>query len=145
MTMSTNWWRIKPYIDLTDSFNVTGVFPYILKKMVASCCKSCQTHETTEIQFLTSVRNSLDDVRVDLSQRDLNFPIYGSSDQDVYGGIYGYVPVISSPGEAYVVNREPTETSAGILTAVVLSCWPMVMLMLVFSILAGLVIWLLVN
>jgi hypothetical protein len=145
--MSTNWWKIKPYIDLTEDSNLTGVFPVVLHDMVTSCCQSCGTHRTTKIEFLTegSVRNSLEDVRNGISESDLSFPVYGSSDQETYGALYGYVPVINSPGEAYVVNREPDKTSTDILVTMILSCWPLVILSLVFSILAGFVIWFLVS
>ena len=145
--MSTNWWKIRPYIGLTEDSKLTGVFPVVLRNMVESCCQSCQTHKTTTVEFLSkgSVKDSLEDVRNGISKSDLSFPVYGSLDQDVHGALYGYVPIISSPGEAYVINREPDETSTDILVAVIFSCWPMVILSLVFSILAGFVIWLLVS
>ena len=96
-------------------------------------------------EFLSqgSVRDSLEDVRNGISKSDLSFPVCGSSDQDVHGALYDYVPIISSPGEAYVINREPDETSTDILVAMIFSCWPMVILSLVFSILVGFVICLL--
>jgi hypothetical protein len=99
------------------------------------------------VEFLTasSVQKSLEDVRSGIGKNDLSFPVYGATDQDVYGVFYGYVPIISSPGEAYVINRVPDETSTDILVAVIFSCWPMVVLSLVFSILAGFLIWLLVG
>ena len=145
--MSSNWWKIRPYIDLTEDSKLTGVFAGILPNMVSSCCQSCATHKTTTVKFLTesSVRDSLEDVRREIGANDLSFPVYGASDQDIHGALYGYVPIIDSPGEAYVVNREPNETSTDLLVAVVFSCWPMVILSLVFSILAGFVIWLLVG
>ena len=147
MFMSTNWWKIGPYIDLTKDSELTGVFPTILREMVTSCCQWCRTHEITEVNILTesSVKDSLKDVRNNISMNDLSFPVYGSSDQDKYSALYGYVPIISSPGEVYVVNREPVVTNADILIAVVLTCWPIVVVIVVFSLLAGIIIWFLVS
>lgn len=146
MTMSTNWWKISPYIDLTGSSHLTGVFPTVLRRMVASCCQPCRAHNTT-LDFLTkrSVKRSLENVRKAISDSDLSFPVYGSSDQERYGALYGYVPVINSPGEAFVVNREMDQTPSDILAAVVFSSWPLMVLSLLFCVLAGIVIWFLVR
>ncbi len=119
----------------------------------ATCVRTQTSKDPTRVALLFisysmsqgSVRDSLEDVRNGISKSDLSFPVYGSLDQDVHGALYGYVPIISSPGEAYVINREPDETSTDILVAVIFSCWPIVILSLVFSILAGFVIWLLVS
>lgn len=145
--MSTNWWKIRPYISLTENSNLTGVFPVVLRQMVKSCCQSCLAHKSTTVDFQpkSGPRSSLEAVHDGIGNFELSFPVYGSSDQDRHGALYGYVPVISSPGEAYVVNRESDVTSTDILVAVVFSCWPLVILSIVFSLLAGIIIWLLVS
>ena len=146
MNMSTNWWKISPYIGLTGSTHLTGVFPTVLRQMVASCCQPCRAHNTT-LDFLTaeSIKSSLESVRNGVGESDLSFPVYGSSEKESYGALYGYVPVISSPGEAFVVNREMDQTPSDILASVIFSSWPLAVLSLVFCILAGIVIWILVS
>ena len=146
MTMSTNWWKISPYIGLTESSHLTGVFPTVLHRMVASCCQPCRAHNTT-LDFLTegSVKSSLENVREAISDSDLSFPVYGSSDQERYAALYSYVPVINSPGEAFVVNREMDQTPSDILAAIIFSCWPLAVLSFLFCVLAGIIIWFMVS
>lgn len=122
------------------------MFPVLLRNMITSCCQACSSH-TTNVDFRVgnNPKHSIEDMRRDIGENDLSFPVYGNSDQEKYGSFFGFASVILSPGDAYVVNREPKKSSTDFLLTLVLSCWPIIILNLVFSLLAGIVIWLLVS
>lgn len=155
-TLLTNWWELKPYMGITEDAILTGVFPVILQRMVTSCCQFCFTHKTPKLDYFSQStgkidakyfkKRSLEDVKKNISRNsDFSFPLYGNSQDEKYGALYSYVPLISSPGEALVVNREPKHSPGTVLLATVVNSWPLTMLVLVFSILAGITIWMLVS
>lgn len=134
----------------------TGVFSFILKRMVESCCQFCHSHNTSNLDMLsknTGTKNdteflktrSLQDVKNNISENsDFSFPLYGHSEQVKYGSsLYGFIPLVSSPGDALIVNRDsPGDDAVG---AAVIKNWPLVFLLFVFSTIAGIIMWTLVS
>ena len=85
----------------------------------------------------------------DIHHFDINhtitFPISGHKDDRWYQSDYKFMPLVSSPGVAFIVVDEPPGTSANAVFNSVLSGWPVFLLTLVMALLSGIIMWGLVS
>ena len=121
-----------------------------LDKMVLYCCGDCHNgHGTSFIDYnLNGSHNSArkskkqDMINAIDHYTDLSFPIHGYSDQRMYLGSYKYVPVVDSPGAAFIVRYD--DLTAPITNTLVTS-WPLAVLVFTFISLSGCLFWMLVS
>ena len=75
----------------------------------------------------------------------ITFPISGAKDDRSYQNDYRFMPLIGSPGVAFIVVDEPPGTSANAVFNSVLSGWPVLLLTLLMALLSGIIMWGLVS
>ena len=81
-----------------------------------------------------------------LDQADtITFPISGKKDDREYQNSHKFMPLISSPGVAFIVVNDPPGTSANAVFNSVLSGWPVLLLTLLMALLSGIIMWGLVS
>lgn len=122
----------------------------LLDKMVHHCCGVCQhghgqsvvdynfdgKHNSSEKNTKHGMIEAIDHLT------DLNFPVHGYTDQRTYLGTYKYVPVVESPGAAFIVRYDSPD--APIASSLVQS-WPFAAVTVVFVLLSGILFWILVS
>ena len=82
----------------------------------------------------------------DLAKSDMiTFPISGKKDDRLYQNEFKFMPLVSSPGVAFIVVDEPPGTSANAVFNSVLSGWPVLLLTLLMALLSGIIMWGLVS
>ena len=81
-----------------------------------------------------------------LDQPDtITFPISGKKADREYQNSHKFMPLISSPGVAFIVVDDPPGTSAEAVFNSVLSGWPVLVLTLLMALLSGIIMWGLVS
>lgn len=73
---------------------------------------------------------------------DLSFPVHGYSDQRNYLRNYKYVPVVESPGAAFIVRNEGLQAP---VTAALAVSWPLAVIVILFIFLSGFLFWMAVS
>lgn len=74
-----------------------------------------------------------------------SFPIPGYTGQDKYGVDLGYVPMVQTPGVAYMVNTDIGLSPSDVLSNTLASSWPALLMVFVMSLLAGFLMWIIVS
>ena len=75
----------------------------------------------------------------------ITFPISGKKVDREYQNNNKFMPLIASPGVAFIVVDDPPGTSANVVFNSVLSGWPLLVLTLFIALLSGIVMWSLVS
>lgn len=76
----------------------------------------------------------------------LHVAMFGRSEIEVFQSDYRYVSIISSPGIGFIV-RDPLaelDRTAAIMGSLA-SCWPSIIIIFLFSMVAGIFVWTLVS
>ena len=149
-SFKTNWWELTPYTKNKDG-DSTGIFPSILQKAINMCCKECAENMSPKIHFArTDSSKGLQNGILEVSQNinddiDLHFPIYGAKSQTTYRNSFPYVPLVQSPGAAFIVSSANNYKESKRILNIVLSYWPLSIVILFASYFVGLIMWLLVS
>lgn len=88
-----------------------------------------------------SFQNFLNNINDDV---DVSFPVQGNKYLTHHGGIQPYVSVVESTGSVYFTVKKTPSTAHVIVNAAVESI-PLLLFILLLSILAGMIIWILVS
>ena len=145
-----NWYDIPPYIEM-DSYHAehpSGLFPKLLPVIVQTCCGNCTEGDGPSSISYAKQRRTLEEIKKveHFDQRDtITFPISGKKGDRFYQNEYKFMPLISSPGVAFIVVNEPPGTSAKAVFNSVLSGWPVLVLTLLMALLSGIIMWGLVS
>ena len=121
-----------------------------LDKMVLHCCGDCyHGHGKSIVDYHLDGKQNLakkstenDMIEAIDHRMDLNFPKHGYSDQRTYLGTYKYVPLVESPGAAFIVRYDRLDAP---ITHAWINCWPLAVIVVVFVLLSGLLFWMLVS
>ena len=121
-----------------------------LDKMVLQCCGECQNgHGASIIDYNLDGRNNSakKNTKHGMNEAtdhliDLSFPVHGYSDQRTYLGSYKYVPVVESPGAAFIVRNERLDAP---ITNSLVKSWPLAAVLIVFILLSGYLFWMMVS
>ena len=145
-----NWYDIPPYIkDNGVGQDPSGLFPLLLQEIVPRCCGNCSGGDgPSEIVYHVKRQSNLvaiKDIKNLDSPDSITFPINGKKDDRWYQNDYKFMPLISSPGVAFIVVDEPPGTSANAVFNSVLSGWPVLLLTLLMALLSGIIMWGLVS
>lgn len=145
-----NWYDIPPYIqDNGPGREPSGLFPLLLKEIVPLCCGNCSEGDgPSEIIYHEKRQPNL--VRIksldNLDKEDtITFPISGKKNERNYQNDFRFMPLISSPGVAFIVVDEPPGSSANAVFNSVLSGWPVLLLTMLMALLSGIIMWGLVS
>ena len=145
-----------------------GVFSRILKEMIHQTCGHCQRRQggrrqrrssggggdgsVSTVDVHRNGRSSYslkaNELRVILNvdeHTDLSFPIVGTRDQHTFLG-FPFVSVVEHPGVVLMVkDRTFNEVVSDKVISMMLTCWPLLALMLLMSVVASVLVWLLVS
>ena len=129
-----------------------GMLPYLLNDLAVTCCKTCKLHGESFVDFNLNGKNepakqkTAQDVKKHIGEYvDLSFPVYGWKWLDVYEAYYRYIPLVESPGIAYIVIIGESTSPAEQMMVSILSTWPYIVITLLLAVVAGIVIWFLVS
>lgn len=73
-----------------------------------------------------------------------SFPVYGWKWQDYYSAEYRYIPLVESPGVAFIIIEKEGLSPSQRLVNEVFATWPYLVITTLLAALAGIVIWFLV-
>lgn len=121
-----------------------------LDKMVLQCCGNCQNRQGTSMaDYYRNERqnSSRKNTKYEMKEAiddltDLSFPVHGYSDQRNYLRNYKYVPVVESPGAAFIVRNEGLQAP---VTAALAVSWPLAVIVILFIFLSGFLFWMAVS
>ena len=74
-----------------------------------------------------------------------SFPVYGWTWQEYYGAYYRYIPLVESPGVAFIVIEDEVLSPSERLIKEVFATWPYIVVTTLLAVLAGIIIWFLVS
>ena len=123
-----------------------------LTKMVLQCCGDCKNgHGTPKIDYTLdgSNKNARKNTEKEMREAidhstDLSLPVYGFSDQRRYMDHFRYIPVVESPGAAFIVTKEGLK-SKSLLKGLVYGCGPLMIFNLAVIFLTGMLMWFVVS
>ena len=130
-------------------YNITGIFTTVIRSMIIEACGSCDQYSNSTLHFdvsrtgLDPNRRSVYKLKISITDDvDVSFPYYErrSTKTVVPGSIF--VPLISSPGCAFIVRDElNVERIAQALILNVLKVWPLLLVSYCIATLFGIIIW----
>ena len=116
-----------------------GIIPDLLTRIVSYCCQNCSEYGSSQVDFLNSApgraahkpgivsfRNSINEMT------EFNFPVFGFVEQTKYSHSLGFVPMVRSPGVAFITIGDEEGTAARMVVSSILRCWPVVLLCTAF-------------
>lgn len=143
-------WQLRPPFTLENNASegsqerpIAGIFHQALDFALGECCVFYRGNKPI-MRYLTMTDNQSDLHHAIFSDfSSLVFPI---QDNLYIGGGRRYINVLDSPG-VVVIQRETSHSTGkgGRLFKAILETWPIVVLSLLMSSLAGIVIWMLVS
>ena len=74
-----------------------------------------------------------------------SFPVYGWKWQEYYSAYYRYIPLVESPGVAFIIIEKEGLSPSQRLINEVFGTWPYMVITTLLAVLAGMVVWFLVN
>lgn len=117
-----------------------------------SCCQNCSEHGTTDINYFRdgegrrSEKESDIDVKRNITlATDYSFPVYGFFGQTIYAKYYGYSAIVEVVGTVFFALKPASSFQGNALMASILSTMPFLAIAVIFSYIAGLIMWVLVG
>ena len=144
-----SWLQEAPFVyDASDNNEHTpdmkGIFHEVVTRAIGICCKTF-AGKIPQIRFLKRASN-LRVLHRELIHglADMIIPVH--SDEEKYGGSLPYIKILDSPGVVLIVpNSESTVKEWKVVLKAVLGTWPVVLMALLMSSVAGVFIWALVS
>ena len=131
------------------AYEITGMFTTVIQSMIIEACGSCDQYLNATLHFdvsrtgLDPNRRSTYELKISITDDvDVSFPYYErrSTKTVVPGSIF--VPLISSPGCAFIVRDElNVERLTMTLILNVLKVWPLLFVSYCIATLFGILIW----
>jgi hypothetical protein len=117
--------------------------------MVSTCCGFCHEHKSTITRFENHAQGTKSYRKSGVSKfRDsvgdsieLHFPMYGQVHQVKYYKQYEFIPMVESPGVAFLVLEDDAHLASLLLLETISHTLPVVMLMIAFILVFGILMW----
>ena len=130
---------------VTPVDQIDGILPYVLNLTFNMCCAALEQKETV-VSYQHHPVHDKSELHKAIMKDDVHliFPVQSDDDKE-YKKYLPYLKLFESPG--IVLIRRQDSISRGIQdwSAAVRSCWPIVVLTLFLSIVAGIYVWALVR
>ena len=144
-----SWLQTAPFVYDASGGNehapdMKGIFHEVITRAIGICCKTF-AGKIPQIRFLKRASN-LRVLHRELIHglADMIIPVH--SDEDKYGGSLPYIKILDSPGVVLIVpHSEFTVKEWKVVLKAVLGTWPVVLMALLMSSVAGVFIWALVS
>jgi hypothetical protein len=143
---------LPPYTNRTGD-EATGIFPWLLNNLVKECCGNCANgHGWSEILYKTDgygvdgFKETIAEFSKTIDENtDFSFPVQGHSLMEKFRTFYAYVYSIASPGVAFFIVDDPPGKMPNAILDTVNGNWGMLLVVVLFSFMAGAVMWFLVQ
>lgn len=156
--MYANWWILPPLTTRSRDNDVYhGIFPTLLSNMIQYACTLCKGHRQTVLELEeTNPKERNPSSALKENQRQvkkaikrtvhLSYPLSVERGRKLSGEGFQFVPVIEvSSAVVYIKRKVSNELYAKMLGSSVFSCWPIILLVSVLSLLAGTILCILVR
>lgn len=152
-----SWFQAAPFVfSLSKDHNdgkqseentaptLKGVFVDVVKHSLPFCLKKMCSSAVPDIRFAERSTNNLRSLQLQFldGKADMIMPVY-SDEMTKYGGKWPFVKILDSPG-VVLIQRHAAYREKLVLKAVQ-ETWPVIILALSMSFVAGVVIWRLVS
>ena len=138
-----SWYLLPPFT--TEDINVFGDSPpgEIISKLVHWIGAACYyDQEIKLLQILTEGENETDVLNhLENKKAQFAFPVVSSSKESMYRG-YKYLPLLPYPSTVFLVKEKPP---GDIMFNAVLKAWPLLVVTLLLTAIAGVITWGLVS
>ena len=150
-----SWLRTAPFVyDIGDNRNgdkkseentpiIKGIFVDVVKNAIAICWKKFCGGSVPQVRYVRRA-TTLKGLQLEFFRGSANMIIPVYSEEAKYGGAFPFVKILDSPG-VVLIQRYSTVNQWKLVLKAVLGTWPVVVLALLMSFVAGLIIWLLVS
>ena len=148
------WYEASPYA-FTRNGETSGIIPMLIKSMIPVICGKCKVsgNRTSALSFFDRTktgRNPKSTSEFGLKSKISNdvhfsFPISQNKLITTYEDVYQYVPILDTTSSAVIIF-DPTQISkTNAIFHSVLNCWPVLVMVVSMTTLAGILIWLTVS
>ena len=147
----TNWALYPPYVTEINQ-QPAGIIGELVQKMILSSCGKCERGHGNTILNIThngkgdnARKNSMAGVQSDVDDRThVSFPIIGNMDDEKYLKDFVFVPVVQSPGIAFISLAN--ERSRAEVAAIAWNKgWPVIVLSVMMGFISAVFIWMVVS
>ena len=147
-TLNVSWLSKPPFTNSSGNSYPYGILHEVLETALNRCGALEAVEEKPCIRYnIPAAANKstlLQDILHDRAH--LILPVH-SDDQRLYKGFLSYIKILESPGFALIRKNDSQQSDDknAILLNAIRGCWPIVMLTLLLSSVAGLCVWVLVS
>ena len=150
-----SWLRTAPFVyDIGDNRKsvkkseentliIKGIFVDVVKNASAICWKKFCGDSVPRVRYLRRA-TTLKGLQLEFFRGSANMIIPVYSEEAKYGGAFPFVKILDSPG-VVLIQRYSTVHQWKLVLKAVLGTWPVVVMALLMSFVAGFIIWLLVS
>ena len=158
--LTTNYRQYTPYVNVTrvnqlqplTTDDLKGMLPFLFSDLATTCCRTCKQHGTTLVDLnnngknMHAFRQHSNEVESFIdNDTDFSFPIYGLNWQRVYKSYYRYIPLVESPGIAFIVITADYVDPVWTMYKEIVATWPYVLFTVLTALVAGIIVWFLVS
>lgn len=143
-------WLLKPpYVTTTNisknSVEIGGIFHKVLVVALNSCCAALSGGDKIVLSYNAeaAANKSLLHKAILESEADLILPV--QSDRYEYKEYLPYFKILESPGIALIQTTDSKQGKSALLWNAICSCWPIVVLTILLSFVAGMCVWAMVS
>lgn len=139
----------KGIYDTVKKVCFKGILFTVLTDMIKSVCGTCKKGHGESVIVWDKVAfkyQKLSDVKREITdgkKYDIYLPIEGGKDDIRYRSSYYFLPMIDSPGVAFMVIGDEAGSSSQAIFSSILDGWPILVLTVVMAFLSGIIIWML--
>ena len=146
-----SWLQAAPFVYASEKADkrtegpssvLKGIFVDIMRRAIGYCCQR-MSRDQPNIRYLNRASN-LTALQLELlnGSTDMIIPVH--TDEAKYGGTFPFVQIIDSPG-VVLIQRYSALHQWKLIVKAVFGSWPVVLIALLMSFVAGVAIWLLVS
>lgn len=148
----TNWYNSPPYVYKRADLIAAGFMHDLLQDMISASCGKCNKQASGVMHFRSRSGNSpmkMNEEKVKMAigeEYHISYPVFGSASITQYMDKHVFVLFVQSAGSATVV-KHVIDYSAKTLNAFksIVNIWPMYLIVICLTMVAGIVIWSLVG
>ena len=148
----TNWAELPPYVTKpVNNHSPYGIIGTLVEEMLLKSCSICiNGYGLTVLNFTSNGKGSvaykrtINSVREDVDHRtQVSFPIIGAMDDAKFQREYVFIPLVESPGIAFITVSQDTSSTTAIST--IIQFLPLYLFCLIMALVAGIIVWALVS
>ena len=148
----TNWAELPPYVTKpVKNQPPQGIIGTLVEEMLLRSCGICTNgYGPTVLNFSNNgkgrvaYKRTINAVREDVDHRtQVSFPIIGAMDDAKFQREYVFVPLVESPGIAFITVSQDTSSTSAI--SAIFQYLPLYLFSLTLAYAAGIIVWALVS